>query len=482
MIIKKLLKELDILEISDASLLDIDVEDISCNSGDIKKNSLFIAYKGRNFDPHLILEDLFKTGKIVAFVTEKNIKRLPFIRVKNGRVALALAVKNYFSISENYFKSIGITGTNGKTTISYLMDSIFNVSELKTVRLSTTNYKLVDQVLSSSLTTPSAYDFYKLISIGVENGAKGVIAEVSSHALAEDRIYGFRFDLSIFTNLTGDHLDYHENMENYYNAKRKLFTTLYSDTALINLDDDYGRRLYNDIEIKKYSYSLENKTDIKVVSSNFSLDGTKADILLFDKRIEIFSPLVGRHNLYNIIAAIGGAYILGFSIDDIIRGIESLESVPGRLERFEKNGTYLFVDYAHTDDALENVLKTVSTFKKGKVIVVFGCGGNRDKSKRPRMGEIAEKFSDIIILTNDNPRTEKSSSIISQILDGIVNKDKVYVEPDRKKAFTLAYSLSSSGDTILIAGKGHENYQEINGVKNHFDDKEIVKQLFSNKS
>jgi len=479
MILKKLLSGVDILEISDISLLDIDIKEISYNSNNLKEDSLFIAYKGANFDSHSIVDRLFNTGRVIAFVTEKAVEGFPFIRVDNGRIASAIIIKNYFSIFPGCFKSsAAVTGTNGKTTISYLMDSIYNLSGLRSVRLSTTNYKIVNKSLPADTTTPGPYVFYKLISEGIQESADILVAEVSSHALAQDRVYGFRFDLAIFTNLSGDHMDYHENMDDYYNAKKKLFSNSYSSIALINIDDEYGKRLYRDAEIAKYSYSLERDADIKVISNEFSIDGVKAKIQIFDKNnIEIMSHLVGKHNLYNIVAAAGGAFILGLDIDSIIKGIGTLRCVPGRLEKLDKDGICFFVDYAHTDDALENVLKTLVPFKKTNLITVFGCGGDRDITKRPRMGSIAEKYSDMVILTSDNPRTEDSESIILEILKGITDRDKVYIEADRREAIKLAYSLSSRGDIVLIAGKGHEDYQIIGKEKKHFDDREEIKEL-----
>ena len=475
--IKKMVSGLKIKNISDPDILDMDVTDITWEANNIKENSICVLYKGVNYDSHESIDIFYKTGKICCFIVERECEGYPYIRVENSKIALALISKNYFNINNSDFSSTGITGTNGKTTISYLLENIYKEANKNTVRIGTVQYKVGDEIINASTTTPSSYVFYSLLENAKAKNIKNMISEVSSHALSQYRVFGFVFDIAVFTNLTGDHLDYHSSMEDYFRAKRELFTKKYAKKAIINIDDIYGKRIYLSTKLEKYSYSFGIDGDIHVEKAEFSLNGIKAHLSLFDQPMYIESPLIGKHNLYNIMAAILAAYKSGFSINTIIDGISSLDNIPGRLEKLEKDKVYFFVDYAHTDDALENVLQAIIPFKKRKIILVFGCGGNRDKTKRPRMGRVAKRLADIIVITNDNPRNEDPQMIIQNILSGIKNRNNVYIEIDRKKAIYLAHSLSKEGDIILIAGKGHENYQLISGQKYFFDDKVIVQDI-----
>jgi UDP-N-acetylmuramoyl-L-alanyl-D-glutamate--2,6-diaminopimelate ligase len=342
------------------------------------------------------------------------------------------------------------------------------------LKIGTVQYKVGNEIINANTTTPSSYEFYSLLSKAKSKNIKNVISEVSSHALSQYMVFGFIFDIAVFTNLTGDHLDYHSSMEDYFRAKRSLFTKAYANTALINIDDIYGVRLFKGARINKYSYGFNKDADVHVCHANYTLNGINAIISAFDRYIAVESTLIGKHNLYNIMASLTSAILAGISDNDIQKGIMQLKNVPGRLEKIEKDGIYFFVDYAHTDDALLNVLQSLLPFKKKRIIVVFGCGGNRDRTKRPRMGKIAKKFADLIILTNDNPRFEKPESIISDILKGIKGRNNVYIEEDRRKAIKLAYEFATTGDIILVAGKGHEDYQIMGNSINHFDDKEVI--------
>jgi UDP-N-acetylmuramoyl-L-alanyl-D-glutamate--2,6-diaminopimelate ligase len=475
--IKELLYDLKIKNISDSNLLDTEVSDITWEANNIKDNSICILYKGVNYDSHESIDKFYKTGKIRCFIVEKECDGYPYIRVDNSKIALALIAKNYFKIDIKDFSSIGITGTNGKTTISYLLENIYKIASKEVLKIGTVQYKVGNEIINANTTTPSSYEFYSLLSKAKSKNIKNVISEVSSHALSQYRVFGFIFDIAVFTNLTGDHLDYHSSMEDYFRAKRELFTRKYAKKAIINLDDLYGKRIYLSTKLEKSGYSFGVDGDIHVIKAEFSLNGIKAHLSIFDKPIYIESPLIGKHNLYNIMAAILAAHQLGFDIHTIIDGISSLDKIPGRLEKIEKDNIYYFIDYAHTDDALENVLQALIPFKKERIILVFGCGGNRDKTKRPRMARVAKRLADIIVVTNDNPRNEEPQGIIQNILNGIKNKNNVYVEMDRKKAICLANSLSREGDIILIAGKGHENYQLISGQKYFFDDKVVVQDI-----
>ncbi|KAA0257856.1 UDP-N-acetylmuramoyl-L-alanyl-D-glutamate--2,6-diaminopimelate ligase [Deferribacter autotrophicus] len=471
--VKELLKGVDFL-CKNRKLLDVELANISFDSRNIKDNSLFIAYKGTNYDSHKDLKRLKNEKKIKVFITEKKIEDVDSIIVEDGRKTLSLICKNFF-VNNNEFKTIGITGTNGKTTTLYLIDHILNCAGLKTIRIGTVNYKIDDELFDADNTTPNPYDFYKFIGMGLEKGCKCVVTEVSSHALDQDRIYGLKFDYAVFTNLSGDHLDYHQDLESYFASKRKLFTEKYlKGVSVVNFDDDYGKKLINE-QFDHISYAIENKkADVHIESYESSLSGSIFTVNLFGKTLTFKSMLVGKHNIYNILAAISVCSHFGIDNELLVKAIESFENVPGRLEKISWEGRYFFVDYAHTDDALRNVLESLLPFKKERIITVFGCGGDRDRTKRPRMGSVAEKYSDVVIITNDNPRSEDPEKIIDDIVEGINDKRKIHVIPDRREAIRKSIEISKPGDIILVAGKGHEDYQLINGVKYHFDDKEEI--------
>lgn len=473
MLVRDILKGVEVLKLSKDRLLDLSVENISINTNRIKENSVYILISGSNFNPYEKIDEIYNTNKVKLFFSDRELGDKPFIMLNDCRMELHKICRNFFGINFDEMLMFGVTGTNGKTTTNYLLDSILKVEKRKTIRIGTTEYKIVDEVIEANNTTPGTYDIFELIYRGYRKGASAVCMEVSSHALDQKRVAGLIFDVAIFTNLTGDHLDYHKTMEEYYLAKKKLFTKGYSKNAVINIDYDYGKRLFEETDINKLSYSVE-KGDIYPVELKFSLDGISAVISFKGELVEIYSSLVGRHNLENILAASSSAFLAGISLNSIKAGVESLKNVPGRLEKFEKDGAYFFVDYAHTDDALKNVLDALSRFKKSRLITVFGCGGDRDRTKRPRMARVAEKYSDIVIVTSDNPRTENPDEIINEILTGFESTKNVIVESDRRSAIQKAVNLAGSGDIVLIAGKGHEDYQIVGKTKYHFDDREEV--------
>jgi UDP-N-acetylmuramoyl-L-alanyl-D-glutamate--2,6-diaminopimelate ligase len=477
MLVKTLLRGVEIIKISDKKLLNENILNISYDDREIKDNSIFFAIRGTSFDTHSILHRISSNKKIKCFITEVDLGIENSIVVKNSREAFAIASFNYFEVDYYDFIRIGITGTNGKTTISHIADNILKSAALNTINIGTTGYFLLDEFIEANNTTPGSYELASLIRKGLDKGANALVMEVSSHALSQDRVSGLRFDVAVFSNLSGDHLDYHLNMENYYNEKKKLFDNLQSKKAVINIDNEYGKRLYDEISIEKIKVSVEQQADIYVKESKFSLNSTKAVISFFGKDIEIETSLIGKHNLSNILCAAGATYLAGISIENIINGIKTVENVAGRLEKIVIDDAYFFVDYAHTDDALENVLKTLNDLKISKIITLFGCGGDRDKTKRPRMAAVAEKYSDLVIVTSDNPRTENPENIIDDILKGFSNKDVIFVNKDRAQAIKLALDLSDKNDIILIAGKGHEDYQILGTEKIHFDDREELKKL-----
>lgn len=477
MLVKDLLKDIKIRNVSTLSILEASVTDISFDSRYLKDNSAFFAFKGTAFDTHQVLAEIAKSDKINCIICEYEIEGIDCILVENSREALSIAASNLFETKNCDLKKIAVTGTNGKTTITYIIDEILNSAEMNSIRIGTTEYKVVNEIFPANNTTPGPYELNSLIRKGLDSDAEVLVMEVSSHALHQNRVSGVLFDVGVFTNLTGDHLDYHGTMDSYYEDKKKLFQKELCKKAVINIDSDYGKKLITEIEIGIVTCSINSKADICIIKVEYSLNGIIAKISIFGNIYEIKTKLTGSHNLSNILCAIGAAKVIGIPDIKIIDGINRVENVPGRLEKIENDGVFFFIDYAHTDDALDNVLNALSLLKKAKVITVFGCGGDRDKSKRPRMAAVAEKMSDVVIVTSDNPRTEDPDEIIKDILKGFNKPKSVLVEPDRRKAIEQAFKLAVAGDIVLIAGKGHEDYQILGTEKIHFDDREEIIKL-----
>jgi UDP-N-acetylmuramyl-tripeptide synthetase/UDP-N-acetylmuramoyl-tripeptide--D-alanyl-D-alanine ligase len=456
--------------------IDCDFDGITSDSRRLEgENILFFAYKGTDFDSHQIAAELYREGKVKGVVSERALEWVPVVLTEDGRTAFCAACVNFFGNPQKELTLIGVTGTNGKTTVTYLLEKIYEDGGV--VRIGTNGANVMGDKFHIDNTTPSPYDFFKLLRLGADKGAKTAIAEVSSHALSQGRLAGVVFDAAVFTNLTGDHLDYHGDMESYYSAKKLFFSDLYSRRRIINIDNPYGKRLFGEINGGKYSYGgfNPNESDLSVIKADFTFDGTAAVLSYKGTEFNLKSPLVGAHNLENIMAALCTAFALGEPIERAVRKAEKLAAVSGRLERYSNKGITVFVDYAHTDDALRRITATLKGLKKGKLITVFGAGGDRDKSKRPRMGKAVEENSDIAVVTSDNPRTETPSAIIDDILAGMGEKIKIYREEDRGRAIAFAISTAKDGDCVLVAGKGHEDYQIIGKTKRHFSDSEMVK-------
>ena len=471
--IEKLLDNIKFEHISDKSLLNLNVSDISFDSRDIKDNSVFVAYKGETFDSHSVIDSIWQTGKIKCVVSEKKLHNIPYILVKNSKEALNKMCLNLFEIDLDRFVKVAVTGTNGKTTTTYLIESILKENGYKVIRIGTIEYNVCGEIKKADNTTPGIYEICKLIQNGVKYGANAIVMEVSSHALKQGRIKNLNFDVSVFTNLTGDHLDYHKDMEDYYQSKKLLFDSN-TGKSIVNITHDYGKRLFNEIRGEKIAVAIDfkDKADIYPKVVNYSLDGIKCLVAAKDGEIEINSKLIGKHNLENILCSVGACLMLNIDHKIIKDGLEKVKNIPGRLEKIEKDKVYYFIDYAHTDDALKNVLNALNFYRQSRIITVFGCGGDRDKTKRGRMAKVAEDFSDIVIVTSDNPRTEDPLMIIEDILKGFENRENVIVIPDRREAINYAVKISNPFDIVLIAGKGHEDYQIIGRQKMHFDDKE----------
>ena len=479
----------------------IAVTGIANDSRKVKAGDLFFAIPGTNADGAQFAADAKAKGA-VAIVCEKPVDvGLPTWRVSNVRQALSLAAGNFYGNPARELALLGVTGTNGKTTVTYLLESICSAGRASTGIIGTTGAKFSSKHLETAHTTPDPIELHRIFREMVDTGIDTVVMEVSSHALAQERVYGITFRAAAFTNLTRDHLDYHKDLEDYFQAKRKLFAENLSGggVAVVNGDDTYAVRLYNEVRGAKkmaWKFSRNGNAEISAAGVEMSLSGIRATLKTPAGDIAIKSQLVGAHNLENILAAAGMALGAGFSRRDVQDGIERVTRVPGRMERIEGGGKVALVDYAHTDDALRRVLEATRALSRGKVIVVFGCGGDRDKGKRALMGEAAAELADLVVVTSDNPRSEDPDAIIAEITPGIEKHgvrrmspakarsgEKGYiVEADRKAAIALAAGLANPEDVVLIAGKGHEGYQQVGAEKRPFDDREEARAALEAKS
>lgn len=461
-------------EILQKGKTEIEFKGMEYDSRKIKDGDIFVALEGSISDGHKYIKQAIENGAKGILVSKKVEPEFPveYILVKDLRKNLGKIASNFYGYPQKKLKIIGITGTNGKTTSTYLLESI--LGKEKVARIGTVEYKIGDEVIEAPNTTPESLDIVKMCKKAVEKGLEYLVMEVSSHALSLGRVDMLEFDVVSFTNLTLDHLDYHENMDNYFQAKRKLFTMLKdSKKSSINIDDIYGDRLYK--EFGGYSYSLTKSADLTGEIVEFHSDGQFVRLNLMGEMFEEKLAILGRYNLYNVLGVIGIALQLGIGKNIILEKLKDIKGAPGRFELVNCGQDYIVVvDYAHTGDALENILKSINELKKGRVITVFGCGGDRDATKRPIMGEIAQRLSDIAILTSDNPRTENPHLIIEDVKKGM-NGDHYLVEEDREQAIVKAIEIAQKNDIILIAGKGHETYQILGRKKIHFDDREIAR-------
>lgn len=471
MVINELFKDVEykiLQKVSD----EINGEDLEFDSRKIKQGDVFIALEGSIVDGHTFISKAIENGAKTILV-EKDVDKVEgmnYFLVDGLREKMGIIASNFYGYPQNQLKIVGVTGTNGKTTTTYILESI--LGEKNVARIGTVEYKIGDEIIPAPNTTPSSLEIIKICKKALEKNIKYLIMEVSSHGLDIGRVNMLRFEAGIFTNLTLDHLDYHKTMENYYLAKRKLFDLVKDKkNSIINIDDEYGKRYLE--YTNGISYGI-GQGDIQGEIKQITREGQEVTIKIFEKEYKINLRLLGRYNLSNLLGAIGAVKTLGLSDEEIISKIPLIHGAPGRFEpvKIDRDFTVI-VDYAHTGDALENILKSINEFKANRVITVFGCGGDRDKTKRPIMGGIAEKYSDIVIVTSDNPRTEDPEEIIKDIVVGLTKENHI-IEIHREKAIEKAISLAEKNDIILIAGKGHENYQVIGREKIHFDDKEEV--------
>ncbi len=470
-----LLNGLDIIQRVNAK--DVQINQIEFDSRKVCQGTLFVAQRGVVSDGHNYLDSAISNGAVAVVVEElpQNINdEVVYIQVENSSYALGILAKNYFHDPSSKLKLVGITGTNGKTTTATLSYDLFSSLGYCCGLISTIVNKIADKNFPTERTTPDVLSLNKLLLEMVEAKCEFVFMEVSSHAVVQHRIAGLSFFGGVFSNITHDHLDYHKTFTNYINAKKGFFDSLSSEAfALTNIDDKNGEKMVESTKAQKYTYSLSRLADYKTKIVENCFEG----LLLNINGKDVNTMLVGRFNAYNLTAIYAIARLCGLDDQETLVGLSKLKAAAGRFEpHYLKNGATAIVDYAHTPDALDNVLSTINSIRTtGVLVTVVGCGGDRDKTKRPQMASIAQKGSDILILTSDNPRTESPESILKDMNSGINDFDKVFTITDRREAIKLAAQLTKGkGDIILIAGKGHETYQEINGIKYHFDDKEEV--------
>ncbi len=457
---------------------DIPAKNMEYDSRNIQKDDIFIALSGHTVDGHDFIEKAVENGAGTIFVSKKDVALIDgvnFYYVENLSENMGKIASNFYGYPQNNLKIIGVTGTNGKTTTTYILEAF--LGEDKTARLGTVEYKVGDEVIPAPNTTPMSIDIVKMCKKAVDKGLKYLVMEISSHGLELGRVNMLKLDVAIFTNLTEDHLDFHKTMENYFNAKKKIFDLL-KDTrnSVINIDDKYGVKYMS--YTNGLSYGLE-KGDITGKIEHILRHGQKVELKIFNNKYETELKLLGKFNLYNLLGAIGAVKCLGMPDEEIMSKIQKIHGAPGRFEPVQIDADFtVIVDYAHTGDALENILKSVNELKTGRVISVFGCGGDRDREKRPVMGRIAERYSDFAIVTSDNPRTEKPEEIVREIAAGLKQENHI-IEVDRAKAIEIAVQNAEKDDIIVIAGKGHETYQIIGREKRHFDDREVVKKALA---
>ena len=511
--LSQVLKGVEILERAEGQrdcFVENNVLAVCYDSNKCEQGSLFVAIAGLKSDGHRFIENAIKNG--ARFVIHEQDFTPPAgvtaIRVRDSRRALGQIGRNFFNDPSSSLCLIAVVGTNGKTTTTYLLESILQRAGYSVGVLGTVNYRYGKTVVPAPNTTPESLEMQRILREMADHGVTHAIVEVSSHAIDLHRVDDCSFDMGIFTNLTQDHLDYHKTMENYFLAKHRFFAEVLpagtkpgTGAMVINGDDPWGQRIIRGAAGKCTTYGIDILSDITVKTTDFSLEGIAAKIISRNGEFDIVAPLMGRFNLYNILAAVAASLELGIPVEAIQKGLVLLPQVPGRLEKVSISGEpSVFVDYAHTDDALRRVLENLSAFRRGKLITVFGCGGDRDRGKRPLMGEAAAHYSDLTIVTSDNPRSENPTEIIKDIEKGInlpkmgfdINQliplrvafpnsmEKKYsVVPDRREAIFAAIALAEKEDIVLIAGKGHEDYQIIGDKRLPFDDRDIARKALA---
>jgi len=462
----------------------LEITSLAYDSRRVEPGTLFFAIQGEKADGHDFIAAALERGA-VAIASERPAPvelTTRWIQVETLRRALSDAARAFYGRPDSQLQLIGITGTNGKTTTAFLIESVLRAAGVPAGLFGTIEYRLGEKTLPAVNTTPESLDLISYFSELVRAGAKAVVMEASSHALAQERLWGFRFSVAVFTNLTRDHLDYHKDFEHYFAAKRRLFEGLGApppELAVINANDSWGAKLLDISNPRRITYGFNGDAQIRPKQFAQDVSGLQATLLTPEGKLEIQSPLLGRANLANIMAAVATSIGLGLPLEKVQLGIANLQTVPGRFERIDEGQPFLVVvDYAHTDDALRNVLKTARELTRDRLIVVFGCGGDRDRTKRPLMGEAAGSLADFVVLTSDNPRSEDPIAIMNDALVGLQKTGKTYLaEADREEAIRKAFADARQGDVVVVAGKGHETYQILRDRTIPFDDREVARRI-----
>ena len=459
-----------------------DVSEIAFDSRKATEKSLYVALKGTVSDGHSFIDSAIEKGSTIIIcedLPENLNEQITYIKVKDSSKTLGNLASNFYGNPSEKLNLIGVTGTNGKTSVSTLLFDIFKNLGFQSALISTVEYRIADEVFPSTHTTPDVLTLNKILAEAVEKGCEYAFMEVSSHGIHQNRTEGLHFKIAGFTNITHDHLDYHKTFDEYLKVKKRFFDELQeTSVAITNIDDKNGNIVLQNTKAKKKNYALKTLADFhgKILEADFN------GMLLNFNGKEFWTTLTGKFNVYNLLLAYAITIECGFHEDDILQAISKLSRVKGRFETLKSpSGIFFVVDYAHTPDALENILDSINEIrtKNERLITVFGCGGDRDHAKRPEMGKIATRKSTLAIITSDNPRTENPNEIIKEIETGVEaqNFSKYTSIPDRKEAIKMAIKFAEPKDIILVAGKGHENYQEIDGIKHHFDDKEVIDEL-----
>lgn len=480
--------------------LDVELSGITDDSREVAPGRLFVAVKGQQVDGHAFVAQVCRQqiGGVVVqapFQASSHVRKQggpAWIEVKDSRKALGRLASRFFQQPSQSLCMVGVTGTNGKTTVVHVSQAILEQGGYRTGLMGTVGYHVGAEHQAASHTTPGAIPLQAFLHRMVEAGMDTAVLEVSSHALALDRVEGCEFDVAVFTNLTQDHLDFHETMESYYHAKSRLFrefvvpaSKMGPKRAIINIDDSWGVRLQAEAPVPTWTYSLHRPADLYATNVSLSMEGTRFTAHTPRGSLDIESPLVGEHNVSNLLAGIGVGLARGLSPEDVRQGIRGFRTVPGRFERVETGQAFsVIVDYAHTEDALARLLAAARQLGRERIITVFGCGGDRDPGKRPKMGRVAAQRSDVVFLTSDNPRTEDPEAILRDIEQGVQGlsaseRGASYVIPDRRAAIRSALLEARPGDLVLIAGKGHEDYQIIGTTRHRFADREVVRELLA---
>ncbi len=470
-----LLSDVEILELSGDKTKQI--TGIAYDSRNVGPGDVFVCVKGYASDGHKYAADAEAAGAAAIVAQDAVDTKLPVAYVADTRLALAQISNTFYGRPTERLKLVGVTGTNGKTTVTYLLKTILEHAGKKVGLIGTNQNMIGERILPSKHTTPEAPELYAMLDDMLREGAEYVVMEVSSHALALGRVEGCRFETAVFTNLTQDHLDFHADMEDYYAAKKQLFSM--AKRAVINTDDEYGKRLAGEIPCQAMTYAIEHKADLQASDIKISARGVTFTLKTAKESMPMRLGIPGRFSVYNALAATGAGLSLGFDADDITKGLIIAKGVKGRAEVVNTGRDYtVIIDYAHTPDGLANIIPTVREFTQGRVITLFGCGGDRDRTKRPLMGEMAGRLSDFCIVTTDNPRSEPPMAIIADIVKGIEPTGCEYVViENRQDAIRYALTYAQPDDVVILAGKGHETYQILADKTIDFDERKIVAQI-----